>query len=214
MFPVKDHNPSHKFPFITIILIIANLFVFIYSLIFPNIIFSYALIPKQINFADINTLYSFITSMYLHGGWLHLLSNMWFLWIFGDNIEATLGKIGFLIFYTISGLAAALLQYFFSPTSTIPMVGASGAIAGILGAYLVFFPKARIDTYVITFGGFLSKIQVSAGLMLIYWFAIQLLSGISTPQTIEGSGIAWWAHIGGFITGFLLANLWSKENNA
>lgn len=214
MFPVRDHNPSYKFPFVTIILIIANLFVFIYSLIFPNIIFNYALIPKQINFADINTLYPFITAMYLHGGWLHLLSNMWFLWIFGDNIEATLGKIGFLIFYTISGLAATLLQYFFSPTSTIPMVGASGAIAGILGAYLVFFPKARIDTYVITFGGFLSEIQVSARLMLIYWFAIQLLSGISTPQTIEGGGIAWWAHIGGFTTGFLLANLWGKENNA
>jgi membrane associated rhomboid family serine protease len=211
MFPVRDHNPSHKFPFVTIALILVNTIIFLLEVFSPDLetfIQTYALIPNTINFVDVSTLYPFITSMYLHGGFFHLFSNMWFLWIFGDNIEATLGSVGFLVFYIISGIGASLLQYFFAPLSTIPTLGASGAIAGILGAYLVFFPRAKIDTYIFSFYGFLQEVQVPASFMLIYWFIIQFFSGTaSLVQTNTTGGVAWWAHVGGFVVGFSLAKM-------
>lgn len=176
------------------------------SVDFEQFVSQYALVPSLVNFTDPSTWYTFITSMYLHGGFFHLFSNMWFLWIFGDNIEAHFGKIGFFAFYTFCGIAASLLQYFISPTSPIPTLGASGAIAGVLGAYLVLFPHARIDTYVVSFGGFFQQISVNAGFMLVYWFIIQIVSG-ATSIGAEGGGVAWWAHIGGFVAGYAGAHL-------
>ncbi len=206
MFPVRDHNHSGRFPLVTLFLIFLNTLLFLYSWLVPEFVLKYTLIPSQVNFANLKSLFPFLSSMYLHGGWFHLMSNMWFLWIFGDNVEAKLGKISFFLFFTICGVMASFFQYLTSPDSTIPMVGASGAIAGVLGAYLIFFPKARIDTYVVTFGGFLHQIQVPASFMLVYWFILQLFSGLASFDVVN-DGIAWWAHIGGFMAGVFLAKL-------
>ncbi len=208
MFPVRDHNPSHKLPLVTLLLIAVNVLVFFNQISgdFELFVAQYALVPALIDFLNPSTWYTFLTSMYLHGGFFHLLSNMWFLWIFGDNVEARFGKIGFIIFYTFCGLTASLLQYFINPTSSIPTLGASGAIAGVLGAYLVLFPHARIDTYVVTFGGFFQQITVNAAFMLVYWFLIQIISGATSLGT-QGGGVAWWAHIGGFVAGYAGAQL-------
>lgn len=215
MFPIRDHNSSHKRPYITIAIIAINVLVFFYQLIVPNLenfIQTYALVPASIDFLNISTLVPFITSMFLHGGWFHLLSNMWFLWIFGDNVEATFGRIGFILMYLLSGLSGSFLQYIFSTGSAIPMLGASGAIAGVLGAYLVFFPRASIETLVIYFG-FYRRINVSAKIMLFYWFATQLFSGVGTVVVgaLASGGVAWFAHIGGFVSGFVLSKQFKKR---
>lgn len=210
MLPIRDHNRSHKFPFLTLLIIGANIFVFLLELTVPDpdtFVNSYALIPASVNFLDPVTLMPFLTSMFLHAGFVHLLSNMWFLWIFGDNLEATLGKVRYLFFYFLSGLAGGLLQYFLISRSIIPNLGASGAIAGVLGGYLVFFPKARIETLVATFGGYLTRAELPAQVMLFYWFFTQIFSG--TASVVSGEmtlgGIAWFAHIGGFVAGWLIA---------
>ncbi len=212
MFPIRDHNQSHKFPAVTLLLILINSFVFFF-LTTEAFIFNFALIPAQIDFSNIYSLYPFISSMYLHGGLFHLLSNMWFLWIFGDNIEASLGHITFFLFYTLCGIGAAALQYFFNPASEIPMLGASGAIAGVLGSYLVFFPKARIETLVASFGGFLQTIQLPATIMLGYWFVLQLFSGAVSLGDMAGGGVAFWAHVGGFVVGWFLAQFFGGERS-
>lgn len=210
MFPLRDHNHSHRFPLITVLLIIANVLVFLYQLSLPNVetfVFEYGLVPAHVNLLNLATLAPFITSMFLHGGWLHIISNMWFLWIFGDNIEATLGHVKYILFYVISGLAAALLQYLITPGSEIPMVGASGAIAGVLGGYLVLFPAAKIETLIAGFG-FFTRVNVPASFMLFYWFATQLFSGagsVVTGMHTQG-GVAFFAHIGGFAAGWLIMN--------
>jgi membrane associated rhomboid family serine protease len=215
MFPIRDHNPSHRFPLVTVLIIIINILVFVVQLTAPDtdqFVMQYALVPKAVNWLNPLTLIPFITSMFMHGGWLHIISNMWFLWIFGDNIEASLGHMGFLLFYLVSGLAASFLQYVIDPASSIPMLGASGAIAGVLGAYLVLFPNATIETLVTAFGGFLTRVNIPAGFMLIYWFATQLFSGvgsIAVGSHNEG-GVAFFAHIGGFAVGYLLARFLIK----
>jgi len=210
MLPIRDHNRSNKFPLLTILIIAFNVFVFILELIVPDpdtFINAYALIPAAINFSKPLTLIPFFSSMFLHAGFVHLLSNMWFLWIFGDNLEATLGEIKFLLLYFFSGLAGGLLQYLLIINSTIPNLGASGAIAGVLGGYLVFFPKAKIETLVATFGGYLSRIELPAYVMLFYWFFTQLFSGSASVVSGEMAlgGVAWFAHIGGFVAGWLMA---------
>ena len=208
MFPLRDHHPSHKFPIITIVFIVLNAVFFLLELSTPDLdafLLQYALVPSQVNFANFMTLIPFFTSMFLHGGWLHIISNMWFLWIFGDNIEATLGHIGYIIFYILCGLAAGLLQYIIDPTSTIPMLGASGAIAGVLGGYLVLFPQAQVET-LLTLGYFIRTINVPAYLMLGYWFVTQLFSGFGSIalSTQSEGGVAFFAHIGGFAAGWLI----------
>lgn len=210
MLPIRDHNRSHKFPFFTLLIIVTNVFVFLLEITVldpDTFINSYALIPAAVDFLKPITLVPFFTSMFLHAGFVHLLSNMWFLWIFGDNLEATLGKIKFILFYFLSGLAGGFLQYLLISTSTIPNLGASGAIAGILGGYLVFFPQARIETLVAAFGGYLTKIELPAYVMLFYWFFTQLFSG--TAGVVSGEmalgGVAWFAHIGGFVAGWFMA---------
>lgn len=208
MFPLSDALPSHKFPVINIVLILATVFVFFQQVTTPDsdaFVMKYALVPAFVDLSILDSLLPFVTSIFLHGGLLHILSNMWFLWIFGDNVEANLGNILYTILYFASGITGGFLQYIFMPDSTIPMLGASGAVAGVLGAYFVFFPHARIKTIIPLFG-FVSVTEVSAYLMLGYWFVLQLLSGAaSIPSSGDVGGVAFWAHVGGFVTGFLFA---------
>jgi membrane associated rhomboid family serine protease len=163
----------------------------------------YAMVPARMELA------SLVTSMFLHGGWLHILGNMWFLWVFGDNVEDVLGRARFLMFYLASGVAAALVHLMFSPGSPVPVVGASGAIAGVMGAYMIKFPHSRVLTLVPIFI-FITKVEIPASWMLAYWFAIQIFSGVGQIATVsmnEGGGIAWWAHAGGFAAGVALIKL-------
>ncbi|MGO9261323.1 MAG: rhomboid family intramembrane serine protease [Bryobacteraceae bacterium] len=207
MFPLRDTQPSYSKPVVTILLIAVNLLVFLFEFSLDDysrnqFIAVYGLTPD--NFSVLNI----FTSMFLHGGWLHVLGNMWFLWIFGDNIEDILGHGKYLAFYLLCGVAAALTQTFMSLDSRVPMVGASGAIAGVMGAYMVKFPRSRIETLVFIFV-FFTRIDVPAWLMLIYWFAVQFFSGVGSigySQASQG-GTAFFAHIGGFLAGIALVNL-------
>jgi membrane associated rhomboid family serine protease len=149
--------------------------------------------------------YTPLTSMFLHGGWLHLIGNMWFLWLFGNNVEDSMGRARYLVFYLLSGLAAAATQTFMNPNSAIPMVGASGAISGVMGAYVVLYPRVRVHMLVVL-GFFITRIAVPAFLMLGYWFLLQLLGGLPSLGD-ETGGVAFWAHAGGFVTGALLIQL-------
>jgi len=175
MFPIRDTQPSYSKPVVTVLLIVVNILVFLFEASLDPysqnaLIFSYGLVPDQFHWMNV------FTSMFLHGGWMHVLGNMWFLWIFGDNIEDILGHGKFLLFYIACGVAAALAQTYLSLDSRVPMVGASGAIAGVMGAYLVKFPKSRIYTLVFYF--FITTFEVPAWVMLIYWFGIQFVSGL------------------------------------
>lgn len=211
MLPLKDHSPTSKTPFISNGLITVNILVFLLMLLgdADGIIGKYALIPSQVMWNDYNTLLPFLTSQFLHGGFLHIISNLWFLKIFGDNVEEKVGHIKFLLFYLLCGIAGGLMQYFFSFGSGIPMLGASGAIAGVLGAYLHFFPHHKIET-LIPFGIFSQVINLPAKVILVYWFITQLFSGVGTIASTMVGGIAFWAHIGGFAAGYYLASLYSR----
>jgi len=150
-----------------------------------------------------------VTSMFLHGGWMHLLGNMWFLWVFGNNVEDSMGHVRFAVFYLLCGLAAAALQIAFQPDSGVPMVGASGAIGGVMGAYIVLYPRVRVHTAVVL-GFYVSRFSVSAGFMLGYWFVIQLIGGaVDIGRT--GGGVAFWAHVGGFAAGVALVALFRNR---
>jgi membrane associated rhomboid family serine protease len=207
MFPIRDTQPSYSRPIITILIIVLNVVAFLYEFTLDDysrnyFIAHYGLIPARFHASAL------ITSMFLHGGWLHILGNMWFLWIFGDNIEDVLGHAKYLVFYLLCGIAAGLTQTFFNVGSRLPMVGASGAIAGVMGAYLVKFPRSRIVTLVFVFF-FITTIDVPATLMLLYWFFIQIFNGIGTIgySHLSQGGTAWFAHVGGFIAGIILVNL-------
>jgi membrane associated rhomboid family serine protease len=152
------------------------------------------------------------TSMFLHGSWMHLIGNMWFLWVFGDNIEDSMGRVRFAIFYLISGVAAALLQVLFNPASGIPMVGASGAISGVMGAYLILYPRVRVFALVVL-GFFFTSIALPAWTMLLYWAAVQLVSGLFGLLAEERGGVAVWAHIGGFVAGVVLIKLFARHDD-
>jgi membrane associated rhomboid family serine protease len=215
MIPLKDDIPVERFPFITLSLIGINVLVYIYQLTLPSLhsealIFRYGAIPYNLTHPLAKDLLyvtalpptlTVFSSMFLHGGFVHLLSNMLYLWIFGDNIENALGHLRFFLFYLISGFFAALFHIFSDPNATIPMIGASGAIAGILGAYLILFPRANVSTLFI-FIIIIRIIKVPAVLVLGVWFLIQLLNAGS-----EGGSVAWYAHIGGFITGIFLIKI-------
>lgn len=214
MFPIRDHNPSEKTPYVTYALIAANVVIFLISLTYQTnemamrrFLFDWALIPAV--FTDGQQLHGLFSSMFLHGGWMHLIGNMLFLWIFGDNLEEELGHLGFSLFYLASGVAAGLAQVASAPQSLVPMVGASGAIAGVMGGYLLMFPKARVDILFI-FIVFFRVFPVPAWLMLGAWFALQLLAGAGAdPDT---GGVAYWAHAGGFVAGLvLIAPIWLRR---
>ena len=207
MFPLRDTQPSYSRPLITVLIIVLNVVVFLHEFSLDeysqnHFIAHYGLIPARFHFSSV------LTSMFLHGGWMHIIGNMWFLWIFGDNVEDAFGHFKYLVFYFLCGIAAAMTQVLFSHGSRLPMVGASGAIAGVMGAYLIKFPKSRIVTLVFIFI-FFTTIEVPAALMLAYWFFIQFFSGVGTigySQASQG-GTAFFAHIGGFIAGMILVGV-------
>jgi membrane associated rhomboid family serine protease len=206
MFPIRDEESSGIFPFINIALIALTAYIFYLQLIEVDpeaFVLRYALIPSKINFSDLSSLFPFISSMFLHGGWLHFLGNMWFLWIFGDNVEGAFGHVRYLFFYLFCGIVSGLVQYFFAPYIDIPTLGASGAIAGVLGAYMSLFPDHKIDT--LLFLIFISRVEIAARYMLLYWFIIQLFSGVGSLGYADAGGVAWWAHVGGFAAGWILS---------
>jgi membrane associated rhomboid family serine protease len=216
MFPIRDHNPSGKTPYVTIILIVLNVLVFLGYFVslsefqLDGFFRNWGLIPARLQFGE--GYETILTSMFLHGGWLHLAGNMLFLWIYGDNLEERFGHIGFLLFYLASGLAAAGLQIYADVDSRIPMVGASGAIAGVMGGYLLLFPRAKVDVLFI-FIIFFRIFAIRAWIVLGLWLAIQIFTGFSTPS--DAGGVAHWAHVGGFIAGLLLTiPLWLRLGGA
>lgn len=205
MFPIRDHNPSGRTPYVTFGLIALNALVFLgYWTSLPDYQIDrffqvWGLVPAALTqgqgWANI------LTSMFLHAGWMHILGNMLFLWIFGDNLEDEMGHAGFLAFYLLSGLAAALAQVAMDPASPVPMVGASGAIAGVMGGYLLLYPKARVDVLFI-FIIFFRIFAIPAWIVLGVWFGLQVFSGLSVPGDM--GGVAYWAHAGGFAGGAIL----------
>lgn len=205
MIPLRSTIPVLKLPAAVIVLIAMNLAVFFYQASLPGrltsaFVMRYAIVPDRLEYADI------LTSMFLHGGWAHILGNMWFLWVFGRNVEEALGTPRFALFYLLCGAAGALGQIAANPYSTVPMIGASGAISGVMGAYLVLFPRSRIVTLV--FFIFISFAEVPAWYLLIYWLVVQLAGGIgSVAEEATRGGVAWFAHVGGFAAGALLVKL-------
>jgi membrane associated rhomboid family serine protease len=215
MIPLYDTVRTRRFPVINLLLIAANVLVFFYeSQLSPSalerFIFTWGMVPARLTSDPASAWPTIFTAMFMHGGWFHLLSNMWFLFIFGDNVEARLGGIRYLIFYLLSGVAAVLLQTYLLPTSQVPMIGASGAIAGVLGAYLVLFPRSRIASLVPILFIF-TIIEIPAVIFLIFWFITQLYSGLFAMQGANASGIAWWAHIGGFAFGIIMTFFFARR---
>lgn len=206
MLPIRDHNPSEKTPFVNYALIAINIIVFVsywgyiddyyYMMTFYG---SWAFTP--VDLTEQGEVFGLFTSMYLHGGFMHLAGNMLFLWIFGDNLEDELGHFRYFLFYTLSGVAATLTHYIAEPYSDIPLVGASGAIAGVMGAYFLLYPKAKIDI-LFYFLIFFRIFTVPAWILLGLWFGMQLVNGYA--MSAGGAGVAYWAHAGGFIIGFVL----------
>jgi membrane associated rhomboid family serine protease len=205
MFPIRDHNPSGQTPYVTLALVAANILIFLWyfaaksELQLNAFFFQWGLVPARIMAGE--GYETFLTSMFLHGGWLHLAGNMLFLWIYGDNLEEEMGHLGFLAFYLATGLAAAGLQTAADLGSPIPMVGASGAIAGVMGGYLLLFPRAKVDVLFV-FLIFFRIFAIPAWIVLGLWFALQVFSGLSTPS--NAGGVAYWAHAGGFVAGLVL----------
>ena len=214
MIPIADSEKSRRFPFLNILFIGLNVLAFYLQITALNpetFIYKYALVPSEIDFSNFATLYPFVTSMFLHGGFLHIGSNMLFLWVFGDNVEGHLPPFVYLFLYLGAGIVGSLAQYFMDPTSTIPMLGASGAVAGALGAYFTLFPHHKIKTLVIL-PIFITIIEISAVFMLGYWILLQLISGAgSVGLPADQGGVAYFAHIGGFAFGYIFAKIFAKR---
>ncbi|MGB8953314.1 MAG: rhomboid family intramembrane serine protease [Candidatus Aminicenantales bacterium] len=216
-FPLKDENPTSRFPIITVVLITLNSLIFLGQLFSPHglavSIYKMGAIPFEIThwqsppdfpISRISPLLSLVVSLFLHGGFLHLAGNMLFLWIFGNNVEDYLGPIRFILYYFVCGLGASLIHVLFNPNSMVPMVGASGAIAGILGAYFLLYPGAKVLTLVFLFF-FIRVIPIPAAFFLGLWFIAQILNvGL-------GGGVAWFAHIGGFLIGMGLIRIYAQR---
>jgi membrane associated rhomboid family serine protease len=215
--PLKDLNPSRTYPFVNLTLILANIVVYIYTLgleatlrprVFEALLLSYSTVPARIpaflaGHASFEVTFTpLLTSMFLHAGFWHLAGNMLFLWIFGDNVEDFFGHIPYLFFYVICGIGSGLLHVLFNLHSTVPALGASGAISGVMGAYILLYPRARILTLV-----FIFPLPVPAVIFLGLWYVMQFLSGIDALGRGASGGVAWWAHIGGFLLGMFLTAL-------
>jgi membrane associated rhomboid family serine protease len=232
MFPYRDDNPTIGTPFVTLLIIVANAAVWVLvqgAGMEPGLsrsVCELGLIPGEflgrvaegtsIPLSPTSTCvlgverswFTPLTSMFLHGGWLHLIGNMWFLWLFGNNVEDSMGHVRYLAFYLLSGFAAAAVQTYMNPSSILPMVGASGAISGVMGAYIVLYPRVRVHMLVVLVI-FVTRIVVPAYLMLGYWFLLQLLGG----STASGNGgVAFWAHVGGFLAGALLISVFKDPD--
>jgi membrane associated rhomboid family serine protease len=233
MIPYHDENRTQRTPVITIIFIGLSAAAWLLvqgagsPLLLARSVCSYGLIPGELTgMAAPGTrlplgdglvcvvgagpaITNVFTSMFLHGSWLHLIGNMWFLWLFGNNIEDSMGRLRFVIFYLVCGMAAALAQVATSPASPIPMVGASGAISGVMGAYLILYPRVRVYTLV-PIGFFLTSVALPAWLMLVYWFGLQLVGGLVARGDV--GGVAFWAHVGGFVAGLALVKLFARAD--
>lgn len=220
MIPLRDSVRSRTFPIVNILIIGINIAVFLYELtmtpqdlrLFMDI---FGFVPAKLTaylqgqFPFVPMFLSMFTAAFLHGGWLHIIGNMWFLWVFGDNIEDRLGHLRYLFFYLFVGLVGNLAHGFANPSSVVPTVGASGAIAGILGAYMISFPRSRILTFIpILF--FFTVYELPAVVFLFLWFGLQLLNGIAA-FSVPGDTVAWWAHIGGFIAGVLMIKAFVRQ---
>ncbi len=222
MIPLHDDNPTTLTPIITIGLIVVCSLVFLWQVSLPPLagevaIYAYGLIPAVFlggqaldpEIARIPAELSVITSMFLHGGWLHLIGNMLYLWIFGNNIEDAMGHARFVAFYLLCGIAAAFTQALQDPSSTIPMIGASGAIGGVLGGYLLLYPRARV-LVLIPLGFFMYTVRIPALFVLGFWFVLQFLQSVMAGD--QAGGVAYWAHIGGFVAGMVLIVPFRKKN--
>ncbi len=233
MIPLKDDAPRYSTPYVNYFIIVLNLLAFLFELTLPRtsrdlFMVQFGFVPARliallegvhrvralgvvlpVNESAVLTV---ITAMFLHASWLHVLGNMWFLWIFGDNIEDYLGHFRYLLFYLLAGIAAALLHTFFNAGSTVPSVGASGAIAGVMGAYFVLYPSARVLTLVPFL--FVFFLWLPAWIILGYWFVIQFLSGAATSIAYSSQttgGVAFWAHVGGFVSGIAMIKLFPAQ---
>ena len=217
MIPLKDMTPRRSTPVVTLLLIAVNSAVFFYELslsqpAYTTLLRTYGLVPARIQYALAGThamtyaqaFAPLFTCMFLHGGWLHIIGNMWFLWIFGANVEDRFGPLLYLLVYMVCGIGSGISQVIFSWGSPIPSIGASGAISGILGAYLLFFPGSRILTLIPLFIIWFTA-RIPAFVFILLWFAVQFLSGLGSLGATGGGGIAWWAHVGGFVLGVLIA---------
>ncbi len=217
MIPIRDDTPRTTTPYVTYFLVGLNLLIFLFEVVLDPrsrtaFIFTFGAVPARflslIRPHPLAAMVPIFTSMFLHASWLHVIFNMWGLWIFGDNIEDYLGHVRYLLFYFLSGLAASALHIFFNAGSQVPSVGASGAIAGVMGAYFLLYPSARVLTLIPFF--FLYFTWLPAWLVLGYWFVVQFLSGAATAITYShqtGGGVAVWAHVGGFVAGLALIKL-------
>jgi membrane associated rhomboid family serine protease len=226
MFPIRDTVPSRRVPVVTWCLIAVNLVVFLYQLTLPEqaqeqLILIYGIVPARfthphwassVGFPP-ESLWPFITSQFLHGGFFHVLANMWTLWIFGDNVEDRMGPVRYLAFYLLCGIAAGVLLWMSNPDSRVPTIGASGAIAGMLGAYLRLYPRARIVTlvpiFIIPF-----FFELPAYFFLGFWFLTQLLNGTFSVGGTAAEGVAWWAHVGGFLAGLAVCPVFLRRDRA
>jgi membrane associated rhomboid family serine protease len=232
MFPYRDENETVRTPVITFALIAANALVWFvvqgagsHPALMASVC-NYGLIPGELTLMarpgdgiplgdgmaciiDAGRApQNIFTSMFLHGGWLHLLGNMWFLWLFGNNVEDSMGRFRFIVFYLLCGIGAAFAQVFVNPASMVPMVGASGAISGVMGAYVILYPHVRVYT-LLPLGFFITTVALPAWVMLGYWMLLQVFGGFAA--TGEGGGVAFWAHIGGFVAGVALIKLFARK---
>lgn len=217
MIPLYDENPSRTRPYITLTIIALATAGFLYEFLLPSeralnaFIGTFALIPANLlNDPSPGNIMTLFTAMFLHAGWLHLIGNMLYLWIFGNNVEDAMGHIRYLIFYFLSGLGASALQIAVDPGSVVPNLGASGAIAGVLGAYLLLYPQARVVS-LLFLGYFIRLVRIPALIVLGFWIILQLFSGLGSLGLQQTGGIAYFAHIGGFATGLLLVNLFARR---
>jgi len=235
MFPYHDENETQRTPYVTMTLIAASAAAWLVyqrggaELALAASVCERGLIPGELTLSlPVGTEFpmgeriacltdpgrqvsNVFTSMFLHGSWMHLLGNMWFLWLFGNNIEDSMTRPRFVAFYLLSGIGAALAQVFASPMSEVPMVGASGAISGVMGAYLVLFPRVRVYT-IVPLGFFMQTFALPAWVMLIYWMVLQIFGGLSSIVAEGGGGVAFWAHIGGFVAGVVLVKLFERPH--
>lgn len=220
MIPYKDDNPTSIFPFVTIVIIAANILVFLLQVTshsgMRGVAYSYGAIPHYLltfeSKQPIPPVMTLFSSMFMHGGIFHLAGNMLYLWIFGNNIEDSLGHVKFIIFYLFCGVAAAYGHTLANPESMTPMIGASGAVSGILGAYLLLFPRASVHT-LLFFGFFFTTVRIPALIVIVFWAIIQFINGILSSGPNGGGGVAWFAHIGGFLMGIATIKLLLPRRN-
>jgi membrane associated rhomboid family serine protease len=225
VIPLRDRVRSRSFPVVNLLLILANFVVFMHELGLTNggltrFLETWGMIPAAVVHAyqtgalsptTAHIYATLVTAEFVHGGWVHILGNMVFLWVFGDNVEDRMGHGRYLIFYVVVGAIGNVLFAALNPAATVPTIGASGSIAGVLGAYLLSFPRARVLTVVFILF-FVTVVEIPAVVLLLYWFALQILNGLATLGGAEqAAGVAWWAHVGGFIAGMLLLPIFARQ---